>query len=52
LSWFDRALAIRPDFVKALNNKVFSLANFIASRRLFAIYGRSKSVDPDNSVAD
>jgi hypothetical protein len=52
LPWFDRALALREDFVEALLNRAFSLRHLRRFSEAFASYDRVKAIDPDNVIAD
>ena len=52
LKWFDRALALRPDFIEALNNKAFVLGRLHRFDEAFATYDRRvETLDPDNAPA-
>jgi tetratricopeptide (TPR) repeat protein len=52
LQWFDRALALRENFIEAMLNKAFSLRHLHRFRESFAIYDEVKAIDPDNIIAD
>ena len=43
LPWFDQALALRPDFVEALDNKAVGLSQLHRFDEAFAIYEHLKS---------
>ncbi|MGA9091678.1 MAG: tetratricopeptide repeat protein, partial [Bradyrhizobium sp.] len=47
LEWFDRALALRPDFVSALINKAFTLAEMQRFDEAVMVYRHIKRIDPE-----
>jgi tetratricopeptide (TPR) repeat protein len=49
LPWFDKALALRPDFVDVLINKGFALGQRHRFKEAFDIYHRTTALDPDNA---
>jgi len=49
--WFDRALALRPDFVDALNDRGLVLARLHRFEESAASYRRAESLDPGNAAA-
>jgi Flp pilus assembly protein TadD len=52
LSWFDKALALRGDFIMALINKACSLAQMRRIDEAILTYGQVKALDPANTEAD
>jgi tetratricopeptide (TPR) repeat protein len=52
LSWFDRALKLRPDFLAALRNKAFALTHIHRFDEAFAVYDEMKAADPGNAETD
>jgi tetratricopeptide (TPR) repeat protein len=52
LEWFDRALDLRPDFVRALINKAFTLSEIQRFDEAVMVYRHVKSIDPENAEAD
>jgi tetratricopeptide (TPR) repeat protein len=52
LSWFDRAIELRPDFQAAFRNKAFALAQIHRFDEAFAVYDRMKAVDPGDAETD
>jgi tetratricopeptide (TPR) repeat protein len=52
LAWFDRALALRENFIEAMLNKAFTLRHLHRFRESFAAYNDVKAIEPDNIIAD
>jgi tetratricopeptide (TPR) repeat protein len=52
LEWFDRALDLRPDFVRVLINKAFTLSEVKRFDEAVVMYRHIKGIDPDNAEAD
>jgi tetratricopeptide (TPR) repeat protein len=52
LSWFDEAIALRPDFIMALINKASSLAQMYRFDDAIATYRQVQAIDPDNAEAE
>ncbi len=50
--WFDRALALRKNFIEAMLNKAFSLRHLHRFHEAFAAYHDVKAIEPDNIIAD
>jgi tetratricopeptide (TPR) repeat protein len=49
LGWFDRALALRPDYFLALKNKAWVLTQLRRFDEAIAIYRRLLVLEPDNA---
>jgi hypothetical protein len=52
LPWFDRAIALRTDFIDALNNKAVALSNLHRFEEACATYDQVKVIDPGNVGAE
>jgi tetratricopeptide (TPR) repeat protein len=52
LSWFDKALALRPDFIMALINKASSLAQMRRIDETITTYRQVQTIDPGNAEAE
>jgi tetratricopeptide (TPR) repeat protein len=52
LEWFDRALELRPDFVRALINKAFTLSEMQRFDEAVMVYRHAKRIAPDNAEPD
>lgn len=52
LEWFDRAVALRPDFVSALINKAFTLTEMQRFDEAVMVYRHIKRIDPENAEPD
>ena len=52
LAWFDRALDLRPDFVRALINKAFTLSEMQRFDEAVMLYRHAKRIDPENAEPD
>jgi len=51
LPWFDRALALRPNFILALTNKASSLGQMHRFDEAAAVYCHVETIDPGNAEA-
>src|SRR5262249_41033578 len=52
LTWFDRALARRPDLAAAFTNKGFTLGHLHRFDEALALYTALKAIDPHNVEAE
>jgi hypothetical protein len=52
LEWFDRALALRPNFSDALHNKAVALTQIRRFHDAFAIYDGLKATDSNDVIAE
>jgi tetratricopeptide (TPR) repeat protein len=49
LKWFDKAIVLRPSFVRALLNKAFTLTQLQHFDAAFATFDQAKAIDPDHA---
>ena len=49
LEWYDRAIALRPDFILALNGKAGSLTELRRIDEAFACYARALALDSEDA---
>ena len=52
LQWFDRAAALRSDFIDALTNKAASLQQLHRFEEAAATYRQAKAIDPGDAETD
>jgi tetratricopeptide (TPR) repeat protein len=52
LKYFEEALALRPSFIMALENKAVALKNLHLFEELFATHDRVRAMDPANAKAE
>jgi tetratricopeptide (TPR) repeat protein len=52
VEWFDKALARKPDFIAAINNKAFSLTQLHRFDEAFAIYQRLNRTGTNTPAGD